>query len=184
MALARPSGREPSEDEFVAYYTARGDMLRRTAYVLCGDWHSPEDLTQVAFTKLYRAWRRIERRDVLDQYARQVLLRTFLDQRRRPSRREVVTVPDSAEFDSASCEDHGSDERVLVRNALMRLSKRRRAVLVLRFWADLSVEDVAGILECPVGTVKSQTARGLAELREMLGSVHVDLVPSAAGVTA
>lgn len=166
------------EDAFVAYYQARGDMLRKTAYVLCGDWHLAEDLTQTTFTKLYRHWQRIERHDVLDQYARQVMLRVFLDQRRRPWRREVSVVPDSVELDSEGGVDHGRDDRVVLREALKALSPRRRAVLVLRFWADLSVEQVAEILECPTGTVKSQTARGLAELRQVLGTEQAALVPS------
>ena len=67
MAFVR-SGRRAWEDDFVAYYAAKGDMLRRTAFVLCGDWHLAEDLTQTAFTNLYRVWTRIERHDVLDQY--------------------------------------------------------------------------------------------------------------------
>jgi len=177
MGLVRRAGRRDWEDEFVSYYAARGDILRRTAFVLCGDWHLAEDLTQTTFTKLYRVWHRIERHDVLDQYARQVLLRAFLDQRRRPWRREISTVPGSAELDTATHVDSGADERVVLRTALLRLPRRRRAVLVLRFWADLSVEQVAEILDCPTGTVKSQTARGLAELRSLLGDALVELAP-------
>ena len=82
----RVGGRD--DDEFVAFYRARGRHLRDTAYLLCGDWHLAEDLTQITFTKLYRSWRRIERHDVLDQFARRVLMRAFLDERRRPWRRE------------------------------------------------------------------------------------------------
>lgn len=167
----------------MAYYTARADILRRTAYVLCGDWHLAEDLTQTAFTNLYRAWNRIERHDVLDQYARQVLLRAFLDQRRRPWRREVATAPESAQLDLARAEDRGAEERVVLRDALLRLPRRRRAVLVLRFWADLSVEQVAEILGCPTGTVKSLTARGLADLRAALGDSGVDLDVLRAGAS-
>ena len=161
------------EDEFVAYYAAKGDILRRTAFVLCGDWHLAEDLTQITFTKLYRVWQRIERHDVLDQYARRVLLRAFLDQRRRPWRREVPT-PSSIELDRAQWEDGGPEDRHVLSAGLLRLPKRRRAALVLRFWADLSVEQVAEILDCPIGTVKSLTARGLAELRAELGEALVE----------
>jgi DNA-directed RNA polymerase specialized sigma24 family protein len=78
------------EDDFVAYYRARAEHLRTMAYLLCGDWHQAQDLAQTTFTKLYRAWRRIERHDTVDQYARRVLLRAFLDERRRPWRREVT----------------------------------------------------------------------------------------------
>ena len=177
MAFVRRSGRRAWEDDFVAYYAAKGDMLRRTAFVLCGDWHLAEDLTQTAFTNLYRVWNRIERHDVLDQYARRVLLRAFLDQRRRPWRREVPAGSDRTDLDTATWEDRGADERMVLSTMLLRLPKRRRAVLVLRFWADLSVEQVAEILDCPIGTIKSQTARGLADLRELLGDSLADLGP-------
>jgi RNA polymerase sigma-70 factor (sigma-E family) len=168
MGRVRRGGRLTEESDFVAYYTARGGSLRQTAYLLCGDWHLAEDLTQTAFTKLYQAWHRIERRDGMDQYARQVLLRAFLDERRRPWRRERAVSPDSVALDSRSHHDPEPDDRVLLRAALSRLSKRHRAVLVLRFWADLSVEQVAEALGCSTGTVKSQTSRGLANLRQAL----------------
>jgi RNA polymerase sigma-70 factor (sigma-E family) len=176
---SRQPGRRAWEEEFIAYYAARGDILRRTAFVLCGDWYLAEDLLQITFTNLYRVWKRIERREVMDQYARRVLLRAFLNERRRPWRREVSTAPDSADLDAGVWYDRGSEESLVLRTALLRLSRQRRAVLVLRFWADLSVEQVAEVLQCPVGTVKSQTARGLAELRAILGSGVSD--PGSAG---
>jgi RNA polymerase sigma-70 factor (sigma-E family) len=172
--LRRGGGRE-YEDDFVAYYAARADNLRSTAYLLCGDWHLAEDLTQTTFTKLYRSWRRIERHDVLDQFARRVLLRAFLDERRRPWRREHSTEPDSATLDTVSDEPHSSDDRMVLRAALLRIPPRRRAVLVLRFWADLSVEQVAEVLGCSTGTVKSQTSEGLTNLRSVLGGTLDDL---------
>jgi len=175
MGFLWRGGRREYEDDFVAYYTARGKDLRNTAFVLCGDWHLAEDLTQTTFTKLYKAWNRIQRHDVMDQYARRVLLHAFLDERRRPWRRELSTVPDSAALDTVSYDEHGSEERAVLRTALLQLSKRHRAVLVLRFWADLSVEQVADVLGCSTGTVKSQTSRGLSNLREVLGGALVDL---------
>jgi RNA polymerase sigma-70 factor (sigma-E family) len=161
------------EDEFVAYYAERGGVLRRTAFVLCGDWHLAEDLTQITFINLYRNWHRIERHEVLDQYARRVLLNAFLNQGRRPWRREVST--DGDDLDTGLWHDRQPDDRLLLRTALLRLPKQRRAVLVLRFWADLSVEQVAEVLDCPIGTVKSQTARGLADLRAIVGDALKDL---------
>ncbi|MDT7784892.1 MAG: hypothetical protein QOF58_3311, partial [Pseudonocardiales bacterium] len=68
---------------FQDYFAARSDAMRGTAYLLCGDWHRAEDLVQQAFTKLYLAWRRIERHEALDAYTRQILVRTFLSERRR-----------------------------------------------------------------------------------------------------
>ena len=168
-------GGAEGEEAFVAYYTAKGEMLRRTAFALCGDWHLAEDLTQTVFTNLYRVWRRIERHEVLDQYARRVLLRAFLDQGRRPWRRESPTAPESAALDAATVEDKGADDRLALRAALLGLSKRRRAVLVLRYWGDFSVEQVAEILDCPPGTVKSLTARGLADLRARLGDALAEV---------
>ena len=162
-------GRRAPDDEFVAYYTARADHLRKTAFLLCGDWHLAEDLTQIAVTKLYRSWGRIERHDTLDQYARRVLLRAFLDERRRPWRREFSTIPEDPVLDQTA-PSTSPDERLLLRTALLKIPKGRRAVLVLRYWADLSVEQVAQVLGCSIGTVKSQTARGLADLRAVLGS--------------
>lgn len=172
MGLLGWRDRRAHEADFVAFYTERGDHLRNTAYLLCRDWHLAEDLTQTAFTKLYRSWHRIERHDAMDQYARRVLLRAFLDERRRPWRREYATEPGSPALDSAVHDqpDHGT----ALHGALMRLPKRRRAVLVLRFWSDMSVEQVAEAMECSTGTVKSQTARGLAQLRELLDDVTVD----------
>jgi len=171
------------DDDFVAYYAASTTNLRNTAYLLCGDWHLAEDLTQITFTKLYRAWSRIDRHEVLDQYARQVLLRAFLDERRRPWRRERPTVPDDVVLDAVVPEIRLTEERAVLRHALMRVPKRRRAVLVLRFWADLSVEQVGEILGCTAGTVKSQTSRGLADLRGVLGDALDDLKRPTTGGT-
>ena len=181
MRILRRGGRREYDDEFVAYYAARAGHLRNTAFLLCGDWHLAEDLTQTAFTKLYRAWTRIDRHDVLDQYARRVLLRTFLDEGRRPWRRERPTLPDDEALDAVSPDQRGVEDRQVLKTALLRIPKGRRAVLVLRFWADLSVEQAAEVLGCSTGTVKSQTARGLDNLREVLGDALDDLKPTIPG---
>ncbi len=68
---------------FEAYFAARSDAMRSTAYLLCGDWHRAEDLVQLTFTKIYLAWRRIQRHEAMDSYTRQTLIRTFLSERRR-----------------------------------------------------------------------------------------------------
>jgi RNA polymerase sigma-70 factor (sigma-E family) len=180
---SRRMGRHPADDEFVAYYAARADRLRNTAYLLCGDWHFAEDLMQVAVTKLYQAWHRIERHHSLDQYARRVLLRAFLDERRRPWRREYSTMPNNPALDRVAPDSPSTDERMVLRSALQRIPKRRRAVLVLRFFADQSVEQVADILGCSTGTVKSQTAHGLANLRDVLGAALDDLKQTSQGGT-
>jgi RNA polymerase sigma-70 factor (sigma-E family) len=169
MDWARLTGRRPREDEFVAYYDAHARQLRRTAYLLCGDWHLAEDLTQIVFTKLFQSWSRIENADAVDAYARRTLLRVFLDERRRPWRREFSTAPGSVSLDRVTEPDTPPDERGLLSTALLKVPERRRAVLVLRFWLDLSIEQTADLLGCSAGTVRSQTSRGLTDLREVLG---------------
>lgn len=157
--------------DFVAYATAGAHRLRRTAYLLCGNWHTAEDLTQVALTKLYVAWPRLERREAIDGYARQVVVRVYLDERRRASSGEV---PMAAPPDSAATSPL-SDERMDLMTALAQLPERQRAVLVLRFFEDLDVSTVADVLGCSEGTVKSATSRALAALRALLPNADVDL---------
>ncbi|MFG1661282.1 SigE family RNA polymerase sigma factor [Micromonospora chersina] len=169
MALARLRRRRQREEEFVEYYRSQARHLRRTAYLLCGDWHLAEDLTQTALTKLFQSWSRIENRDAIDGYARRVLLRVFLDERRRPWRREYSTEPGSASLDRVSQPDTSSDERARLRTALGQIPRQRRAVLVLRFWMDLSIDQTADLLGCSAGTVRSQASRGLNDLRQVLG---------------
>ncbi|MEV4508111.1 SigE family RNA polymerase sigma factor [Dactylosporangium sp. NPDC049525] len=169
MGLFRLGRRRGQDDDFVAYYEARAAALRRTAYILCGDWHLAEDLTQITFTKLYMVWRRLDHDGTLDGYARRTLVRSFLDERRRPWRRETAIVPESPLFDVAVEDPRSADERDQLLSALAQVPNRRRAVLVLRFWEDLSVEQVAEMLGCTSGTVRSQTARGLVDLRAALG---------------
>ncbi|MEV0459178.1 SigE family RNA polymerase sigma factor [Catellatospora methionotrophica] len=166
-------GQRANDTEFVSFYLSRADWLRNTAFLLCRDWHLAEDLTQVAFTKLYRVWHRLDGHEALDQYARKVLLRAFLDERRRPWRRETSVEPGSFELDTATAGGLDAVEASALHHALMGLPKRRRAVIVLRYWADMSVEQVAEVLGCSTGTVKSQSARGIAQLREELGSARV-----------
>jgi RNA polymerase sigma-70 factor (sigma-E family) len=153
------------DSAFTEYFAARSDAMRRTAYLLCGDWHRAEDLVQAAFTKLYLAWGRVSRHESLDAYVRQMVIRTFLDERRRAFwRRERMTdVPD--EIPAA---DRPAEDRLVLLRALAGVPRRQRAVLVLRYWEDLSIEETAALLNCSAGTVKSQAARGLATLRTLL----------------
>lgn len=150
---------------FAEYFAARSDAMRGTAYLLCGDWHRAEDLVQSAFTKLYLAWNRVSRHEVLDAYVRQILVRTFLDERRRGWwRRERV----GGEGAERPAPPESPENRLVLLQALAALAPRQRAVLVLRYWEDLSVEDTAALLGCSAGTVKSQAARGLENLRELV----------------
>lgn len=151
---------------FEAYFAARSDAMRGTAYLLCGDWHRAEDLVQQTFTKIYQVWRRIQRQDAMDNYTRQTLIRTFLSERRRGwFRYESVG---SRPTDEAAPSSGLADERLVLLEALAKVPPRQRAVLVLRYWEDQSVEQTAELLDCSTGTVKSQASRGLAALRGLL----------------
>lgn len=143
------------------YVVARMEQLRRTAYLLCHDWHTADDVVATALGKLYRQWHRAQQAGSLDGYVRKMMLHVYLDERRRPWRREHATgeVPDVA----APVQPVGDESGVLAQ--LRALPPRRRAVLVLRFYCDMSVEETAEILGISSGTVKSQTARGLEALR-------------------
>jgi RNA polymerase sigma-70 factor (sigma-E family) len=156
------------EAEFSEFAAPMIRRLRRTAYLMCGDWHRAEDAAQDALVKVYRRWHRIDRTQGLNGYAHQCLLTAVFDQSRRPWRRErlvdtdepVAQLPDPA----------GSvDDRTLVVQALRALPPSQRACVVLRHYADLSLEQTADILGIGTGGVKSQTSRGLTRLREVLG---------------
>ncbi|ANN21039.1 RNA polymerase subunit sigma-24 [Amycolatopsis orientalis] len=156
----------PWDGEFARYFGERAHNLRATAYLLCGDWHQAEDITQAALLKLYLAWPRLARHDALDGYARKIVLRTFLSEHRRVWRkREKLT----GELPELPAETAGNEQEMLVRHALSGIAPKQRAVLVLRYFEDLSVEETAATLGCSTGNVKSQSARGLATLRKRLG---------------
>ncbi|MFI6860057.1 SigE family RNA polymerase sigma factor [Streptomyces sp. NPDC050421] len=156
-------------DEFAR---SRQAQLRRAAYLLCGDWHLAEDLTQTALAKLYAVWRKV-RMDSPDSYARKVLFRTFVDETRR---RRWWERPSARQCDLAA-PAHDPDLRLVLLAALRQVPARSRAVLVLRFWEDQSVEETAAALGCSTGTVKSQTSRGLATLRRILGDRATAALP-------
>ncbi|GAA4506009.1 hypothetical protein GCM10023191_062550 [Actinoallomurus oryzae] len=148
--------------EFTAYVEARSPRLLRTAYLLCRDWAQAEDLLQTALVKVWRAWRRIG--DDPDPYVYRALVNTHASWWRRRWRGEI---PTSAPPDTVDARDAmgAADSRALLWEALARLPRGQRAVLVLRFFEDLSEARVAEILDCSVGTVKSQTSKALAKLR-------------------
>ena len=152
--------------EFAELFAARVGAVRRTAYLLCGDWHKAEDLAQTAFAKLYVAWPRLRDVGAAEAYLYRVVARAHVDELRRPWRREHTA---AALPDGAAAVD-GSDDRLVLLAALARVPRRQRACLVLRYYADQSVEDTAAALGCSPGTVKSNTARGLTALRALLGA--------------
>jgi len=147
------------EQDFRDLYVGRAPALRRTAFLLCGDWQLAEDLVQVTFEKVYASWSRLREPDAV---LRRTLVRCWVDETRRPHRRErsVADVPDRAVV---------PPERESLAHALAAVPPRQRACLVLRFYDDLSVAETARLLGCTEGTVKSQTSRGLEALRLVLG---------------
>jgi RNA polymerase sigma-70 factor (sigma-E family) len=169
----RKQGDDVADAEFSAYVAARRDAVRRTAYLLCGDWHQADDLTQTAFVKLHGAWHRIRDRGALDAYVRSTLVRATVDESRRPWRREkaVDAVPDQPALSGTGSAVDIAElvaNRELVRGALASVPTGQRAVLVMRYFEGLDVAATARALNCSEGNVKSQTARGLAALRAAL----------------
>ncbi len=150
-------------DEFREFVAARSPALTRTAFLLTGDWQLAEDLLQTALMRCYGHWSRI---DVPEAYVRRAMVTAVVGWRRRRWHGEL---PTAAMPDQATADEDVAD-LVCLRADLLRLlhdlGPRQRAVLVLRFYEDLSESEVAAMLGVSVGTVKSQTSRALARLRE------------------
>lgn len=165
------------EGGFAEYVAGALPRLRRIAFLLCQDWHRADDLTQSALTRLYLHWRRAKAADNLDAYLGAILMNVFLSEQRtswwkRTSvRSEPAGAADAPWAGGATDLGHGNDqveEQLDLRAALHLLAPRRRAVVVLRYYCDYSVEQTALLLHCSTGTVKSQTSRALAQLRDVL----------------
>jgi RNA polymerase sigma-70 factor (sigma-E family) len=157
-----------TEDEFTAYAEAASSRLLGTAFLLCGDWHTAEDLTQTTLAKVFAAWHRISRQDAVSAYARRTLLNTYFVDCRRTRRGEILT-GDASQFPDRAVELPDPALRLTLTDALATLSPKSRAVVVMRYWEDLSVEQVAALLGCSPGNVKSQSSRALDKLRHLLG---------------
>lgn len=151
--------------EFTEFVESSVPALRRLAYMLCHDWHSADDLVQATVTRLYVRWARATTAANLEAYVRTMLFREFLHERRTSWSRRV-DVTDDLPPAAARTRDH--DTALDLQAAIRGLPPRQRAVLVLRFHCDLSVEQSAALLGCSQGNVKSQTARALAALRRSL----------------
>lgn len=165
MEREASAGMSRRDVEFEQYMAARQPSLLRTAYLLTGDRHSAEDLVQTALAKLYLSWDKVQRREVIDGYVRRILVNENNSLWRRAwKRREVSTdaIPDLTGVDDRH--DHG--ERSALWEFVQTLPRRQRAVVVLRYYEDLTETEVAEILGISVGTVKSQASRALAALRE------------------
>jgi RNA polymerase sigma-70 factor (sigma-E family) len=157
------------EDALHDFVRDRRLALFRSAYLMCGNRHEAEDLVQTTLVKVVLGWRRLQKLDNVEAYARKTLFNTFIEGRRRFWRREHVY----GELPERAAPEPDSETGMVVREALARITPRQRAVLVLRYWEDQSVEATAAVLGMRENTVKSHTARGLAALRAQVGKEFV-----------
>jgi RNA polymerase sigma-70 factor (sigma-E family) len=163
-------GAEEFDERFTAFVRSRGEHHLRMATLLTGNPHAAEDLLQASLLKLYRAWSRIDTSGVPDAYLRQIIVNTHRSWWRARWRQEtpVPDVPDAAASEDAA---DRSEVGVLVWQALARLPGQQRAVLVLRYFEDLPEAEVASLLSCSAGAVKTHAHRGLRALRQSLGDL-------------
>src|SRR4051812_29453335 len=188
MRLGKESGVARSggtmEEEFRDFVAARSTALLRTAYLLAGDWGAAEDLLQVTLTKTYLAWRRLGRIEAVEPYARRVMVNTSTSwwRRRWHGERPTEVLPERPGVD----EIEQQLDRDLLWRHLKELPSRQRAVLVLRYYEDMSEAQTAALLDISPGTVKSQASRALAALRRRMGTDAPDLAaaPRTAGNAA
>jgi RNA polymerase sigma-70 factor (sigma-E family) len=160
--IERPVRTTRRDDEYTEFVAARLQALRRLAHLLCQDWHHADDLVQLTITRLYVHWHQVRVMDYPEAYARTILVREFLRQRRSGWARKVSLpgeIPDWLEVSD------DRDDAIDVNAALAELPPRQRATLVLRFYCDQTVDQVAEVLGCSPSTVKSQTSKGLGSLR-------------------
>jgi RNA polymerase sigma-70 factor (sigma-E family) len=159
------------EEEFREFVAARSSALLRTAYLLAGDWATAEDLLQTALTKTYLAWKRLGGIEAVEPYTRRVLVNTATSwwRRRWHGERPTEMLPERAGPDQHA----QALERDVLWRHVRELPPRQRAVLVLRFYEDLTEARTADLLDISPGTVKSQTARALATLRKRLAAAGV-----------
>jgi RNA polymerase sigma-70 factor (sigma-E family) len=162
------------DEEFSEFVQARRvELLRSACLLTAGDTHLAEDLVQTALARLYLAWPRVRRSGTQAAYVWRIIVNAHIDEVRRPRwRREhyVPEPPDGAGPAPPSALASGIDGEA-IRAALAVLPPRMRAAVVLRYWMDLSIEETASLLNCSEGTVKSQTAKATARLRELLANI-------------
>jgi RNA polymerase sigma-70 factor (sigma-E family) len=160
-----PEGDVAGTDDFADFYRATWPRLYRTAYAVAGDAAAAEDALQTAYAKAYASWRSVQAADSPQAYVRRIVVNEVISAGRRPWRRERATeaLPEHALPDATTAVD-ARDE---VWRALLALPVRQRAVLVLRYYEDLSEAQIAVVLGCSRGTVKSHASAALARLRRL-----------------
>jgi RNA polymerase sigma-70 factor (sigma-E family) len=162
-------GADDLDERFAAFVRGHGERHLRLAVLLTGDWHAAEDLVQASLIKLYQAWPRLETEADPDAYLRRIVVNTHRSWWRARWRREK---PVAALPDGAGGEDMADTHAIglQVRQALATLPRQQRAVLVLRYFEDLPEAEIAALLGCSPGSVKTHAHRGLRTLRELLGA--------------
>ncbi|MDR7277563.1 SigE family RNA polymerase sigma factor [Catenuloplanes atrovinosus] len=155
-----------TDADYLAYVHGRMVTLRRWAYLLSGDTHQADDLVQETLTTVYSRWHRVSQADNVDGYVHRILVRTFLNERRRGWWKVRLFGEAAPEQQSGAV---NVEERQVLRAALARITPNQQAVLVLRFLCDQSVADTAQVLGVSEGTVKSQTKHALTAMRRILG---------------
>ena len=155
------------DDAFTAFAAGSGGRLRRTAYLLCGDWQLAADIVQEALIKVYVAWPRLDKGGGLATYARKVVISVATDMHRKRSSTEIPSQISTDIAGLGELRDVLADRDTVVR-ALAALPARQRACVVLRYYEDLSVSETAEALGCSEGNVKSQTSRALATLQQTI----------------
>ena len=152
-----------SDEEFRDFMRGRWPAMVRLAYGLTGDLGHAEDVAQAAFARAYASWSRVARTGDPDAYVRKIVINENLSRfrKRRVTEDLVGAVPEGP---GQAAADVTADSEALLA-ALRRLGPRQRAVIVLRYWMDMSEAETAAALNCSVGTVKSQASRALATLR-------------------
>jgi|SRR5579859_1719596 len=161
------------DEEFREFMSGRWVAMVRLAYALTGDLGHAEDVAQAAFAKAYASWSRVVRAGNPDAYVRRIVINENLNRFRRNRVAERLTdmPPDTGTPDPTGL----VDDRSSLIPALQRLGPRQRAVIVLRYWLDLSETEIALTLDCPVGTVKSLASRALTTLRASVEFAEGDL---------
>lgn len=157
---------------YVEFATEHSAKLFRTACLLTGDWHLAEDLVQETLAKMYRMWHRAGEADSLGAYANTVLTRTFLSHRRLRRHGELP----SAWLQESAISDGDAALRLALLDGLAGLPAKDRAVLVLRYWEDRTVEETAQVLKISEGAVRSRALRALTRLRLALDGQKADLL--------
>ena len=160
--------RQARDTDFAAYLAARQPSLLRTAYLLTGNRHDAEDLVQTAFAKLYLSWDKVRNQGSMDGYVRRILVNEHNSLWRRAWKRREHTADDTVLHALDKPHHDARDDGVgaALWEVVQTLPRKARAVVVLRYYEEMSEAETAATLGISVGTVKSQTSRALAALRE------------------